>query len=75
VFNLEDHASCNYDYVEIHEGSVGGRNLGRYCGQTIPANLTAYSGLWLKFRSDDSSAGQGFMATYSTGEKDSTKGL
>ncbi|XP_053408750.1 cubilin-like isoform X2 [Mercenaria mercenaria] len=64
-FNMEVHDNCNYDYLELHEGELGGPLLGRFCGNDIPSNLTAYNGLWIKFRSDDSATGQGFIASYS----------
>ncbi|WAR06690.1 CUBN-like protein, partial [Mya arenaria] len=64
VFDLETHDNCNYDYIELHEGELGGPLLGRFCGNDIPSNLTAYNGVWMKFRSDDSSTGRGFVAQY-----------
>ena len=66
LFNLEQHSNCNYDYLELHEGQLGGPMIGRFCGNVIPTNLTSYNGLWMKFRSDSSSTGQGFIAQYST---------
>jgi len=72
LFQLEDHENCNYDYIEIHEGQLGGPLLGRFCGNDAPSNLTAYNGLWIKFRSDESSTGQGFVAQYTSGESAST---
>ena len=69
MFNLEQHSNCNYDYLELHEGQLGGPLIGRFCGNSIPSNLTSYSGLWMKFRSDESSTGQGFVAVYSTSMK------
>lgn len=56
------------DYLELREGNVHGRLLGRYCGNQAPSNLTAVNGLWIKFRSDDSLTEQGFIAQYSTGK-------
>ncbi|XP_071156308.1 cubilin-like isoform X2 [Mytilus edulis] len=66
-FSLEDHLpTCAMDYLELREGNVHGRLLGRYCGNQAPSNLTAVNGLWIKFRSDDSLTEQGFIAQYST---------
>lgn len=68
-FSLEDHLpTCAMDYLELREGNVHGRLLGRYCGNQAPSNLTAVNGLWIKFRSDDSLTEQGFIAQYSTGK-------
>ncbi|KAH3692443.1 hypothetical protein DPMN_194284 [Dreissena polymorpha] len=66
VFNMEDHEFCNLDYVEIHEGQLGGPLLGRFCGENRPTNLTAYNGLWIKFRSDESASALGFVAQFSS---------
>lgn len=67
---MEDHLpNCNMDYLELREGNVHGRLIGRYCGDQTPTNLTAVNGIWAKFRSDDSYNEQGFIAQYSTGKK------
>lgn len=66
TFNLMNHPSCNYDYVELREGDVHGRLIGRYCGTRFPGNLTAANGLWIKFRSDEYGSGTGFLAEFNT---------
>lgn len=66
TFNLLNHPSCNYDYVELREGDVHGRLIGRYCGTRFPGNLTAANGLWIKFRSDVYGSGTGFLAEFNT---------
>ena len=67
-FRLEDHLpDCNMDYLELREGNVHGRLIGRYCGYDVPANITSVNGLWMKFRSDESLTEQGFIAQYSSG--------
>ncbi|XP_078582053.1 cubilin-like isoform X2 [Branchiostoma floridae x Branchiostoma japonicum] len=66
LFDLENHNTCTYDYIEIREGTDdSGALLGRFCGQTVPANVTTGHQLWIKFRSDYSLTGAGFMAQYS----------
>ena len=57
------------DFLELREGNVHGRLIGRYCGDQTPTNLTAVNGIWAKFRSDYSYNEQGFVSQYSTGKK------
>ena len=64
-FNLESSLNCNADYVEVRE-AVGSRVIGRYCGNQLPNNLTASQSLRVKFRSNENTPGQGFMATYNS---------
>ncbi|KAJ8306835.1 hypothetical protein KUTeg_014919 [Tegillarca granosa] len=66
LFNIEEHETCNSDYVEFREGDVNGRLIGRFCGTNTPGNITAINGLWMKFRSDSENTGIGFMGQYST---------
>ncbi|XP_021339749.1 cubilin-like, partial [Mizuhopecten yessoensis] len=67
VFSLEDNPSCNFDYLELRETDVNGNLIGRYCNTNLPSNLTAYNGLWMKFRSDDTPGPNaiGFLGQYS----------
>ncbi|KAJ8307340.1 hypothetical protein KUTeg_015424, partial [Tegillarca granosa] len=66
LFNIEEHETCNSDYVEFREADVNGRLIGRFCGTNTPGNITAINGLWMKFRSDSENTGIGFMGQYST---------
>ena len=65
-FNLESTSSCNYDYVEIRNGSSGSSPiLGKYCGSSTPIVPRAYSGsIFVTFRSDGSNSYKGFNATF-----------
>ncbi|XP_041458355.1 cubilin-like [Lytechinus variegatus] len=62
IFNLEP--VCSQDYVELRQDDASGALIGRYCGNTIPSNVTAVGSLWMKFRSDSQSSGAGFLASY-----------
>ncbi|XP_072174323.1 cubilin-like [Diadema setosum] len=64
VFNIESSNGCAQDYVEFRQGSETGALIGRFCGDTIPSNVTSTGTLWMKFRSDSQSTGVGFMANY-----------
>ncbi|KAK3106526.1 hypothetical protein FSP39_021900 [Pinctada imbricata] len=66
MFSFESHDNCNFDYLEIREGDVNGRFIGRYCGNDLPGNITAANGMWIKFRSDESSTAPGFVADFSS---------
>ena len=65
MFELEDSDYCNHDFVEVREGGEAGDVLGRYCGNTLPSNMTTGHDLWIKFRTSPTVQGRGFMADYS----------
>uniref|UniRef100_H2YKV3 CUB domain-containing protein n=1 Tax=Ciona savignyi TaxID=51511 RepID=H2YKV3_CIOSA len=64
--DIEDHAECGWDYLELRDGPDETAPLiGRFCGQIPPPSITSLSNnLWLKFRSDEAQVGSGFRATY-----------
>ncbi|XP_071787824.1 cubilin-like isoform X2 [Asterias amurensis] len=62
AFNLE--VDCNLDYLEARVGDENGALIGRYCGPRRPSNLTATGTMWLKFVSDPSGTGTGFLANF-----------
>ena len=42
--------------------------VGRYCGSTLPSSyLTSSNQLWVNFKSDGSTRGSGFRATWEVG--------
>ncbi|XP_046392545.1 cubilin-like [Ischnura elegans] len=65
--DLEEEHSCRYDYVEIRDGpDVRGKLLGTYCsGHPLPF-VSSSDQLWIKFRSDQSNQGRGFVLRYAT---------
>nr|XP_020470999.1 cubilin [Monopterus albus] len=65
--NLESHASCAFDYVEVRDGRLETDPLiGKYCGSTLPAPIVSSSNfLWIRFKSDSSVSQAGFRAVYS----------
>ncbi|CAH2282322.1 cubilin [Pelobates cultripes] len=67
TFSLQISDNCTNDYVEVREGNETGMLLGRYCGISLPSNVTTITGhiLWIKFVSDHSNSGSGFRATFS----------
>ncbi|KAG8232959.1 hypothetical protein J437_LFUL011452, partial [Ladona fulva] len=52
--DLEDHQSCDFDYVEIRDGSDStAALLGKYCNQNHPLHFVSTgNSLWVKFMSD-----------------------
>lgn len=70
-FEIENHDSCVYDYVEVRDGH--NRNsplLGIYCGYKAPPDLRSTGNeLFVKFVSDGSVQKAGFSATVMKGEK------
>ncbi len=65
LFELEESDFCNKDFVEVRRGGATGDVIGRYCGNSLPTNLTVGNQLWIKFRSSAQVQGRGFMAQYS----------
>uniref|UniRef100_A0A3Q4HHJ3 Cubilin (intrinsic factor-cobalamin receptor) n=1 Tax=Neolamprologus brichardi TaxID=32507 RepID=A0A3Q4HHJ3_NEOBR len=66
-FNLEYHANCNFDYLEVYDnGTVQtGNMIGRYCGRSVPPSITSTDNqLTLLFVSDSSLNTEGFSASY-----------
>ncbi|KAF7654159.1 hypothetical protein LDENG_00073270 [Lucifuga dentata] len=66
-FSLETQDVCDFDYVEVHNGTDAGAGqvLGRFCGANFPPDLTS-SGphMTVVFLADEGVADSGFNATY-----------
>ncbi|KAH0568173.1 hypothetical protein KQX54_019308 [Cotesia glomerata] len=62
-FDIESSPNCDRDYLEIRENSPSGKLLGAFCGNTIDP-ITSNTKLWIKFRSDSSGTGKGFLGEY-----------
>ncbi|CAL1576609.1 unnamed protein product [Knipowitschia caucasica] len=67
-FNMESHSSCNFDYVEVRNGSSASAPLlGKFCGSTLPSPVFPQSNqLYLRLKSDYSNALDGFEATWTS---------
>lgn len=65
-FELENHESCVYDYVEIRDGNSENANfLGKFCGLKIPNELHSTGNeLYVKFVSDLTVQKAGFASTF-----------
>ena len=62
-FNLESHANCTYDWLEVRDGGASNSPLiGRkLCGTKLPKRITSKRNyLFAKFHSDSSSVRAGF---------------
>lgn len=62
-FDVETHANCNYDYLEVYDGnSVNAPLIGRYCNGTPPPSVIQSTGaaLTIKFSSDVSLTEAGY---------------
>lgn len=68
-FELEPHHQCNYDHVEIFDGSSAeSKSLGKFCGSNVPEPLLASGNeMYMSFFSDASVQRKGFHATHTTG--------
>lgn len=71
-FNLEESNGCYFDSVNVYDGYVNEtagadptKPIGNFCGSNIPPLILSTGNvLSLVFKTDDSSAGDGFVATY-----------
>ncbi len=66
-FYIEPHASCDFDYLQVLDGSDQNSNqLGKLCGTTAPDTITTSgNAALLRFRTDSSVAHPGFKVTAS----------
>ncbi|XP_043658315.1 cubilin homolog [Drosophila teissieri] len=62
--DLEKSDGCNRDYLEVREESERGQLIGVYCGNELPGVIHSRGAIWMKFKSDDDTVGEGFMASY-----------
>ncbi|EZA59389.1 Cubilin [Ooceraea biroi] len=61
-FELEDHSSCAFDYLEIRNGGYESAPLiGKFCGTEIPTEIPSQTNqMYIKFVSDFSRSMEGF---------------
>jgi PKD repeat protein len=68
-FNVEFHESCNYDYLEIYDGSdMNAPLLGKWCGTDSPGTIVADNeegSLTFYFHSDQNTTNSGWKALVS----------
>ena len=63
-FNLEPHASCEYDHVTVLDGD-GSTLLAKTCGTNKPGKITSKTNVAnIKFKSDTSVNNKGFRAEW-----------
>ncbi|VDM95878.1 unnamed protein product [Thelazia callipaeda] len=66
-FDLERETNCEFDYVEIYDGSeqLRQKRVARYCGDKLPPSFTSSGpSLLLVLSTDDSEEQKGFIAEY-----------
>ncbi|NXV89265.1 CDCP2 protein, partial [Calonectris borealis] len=69
-FELEYHAACAYDYLQVYNGAARDRGnlLGTFCGRSPPPPFSsAWHVMAVVFRSDRHVAKRGFAAAYRKG--------
>lgn len=66
-FDIENQASCGWDYLRVYDGtSTSGNLFGTYCGTTSPGTITSTTGsLHFVFHSDDVETRPGWAASIS----------
>lgn len=65
-FELETHANCLLDYVEVRDGDdMDSRLIGVFCGNKVPPILRSTTNkMFIKFVSDNSGENAGFSAMF-----------
>ena len=67
AFNVENHATCGYDYLSIYNGSNSSApQIGKYCGTNSPGTVTSTFGcLHFVWHSDGGAVDAGWQAAIS----------
>ncbi|EDV46242.2 cubilin homolog [Drosophila erecta] len=69
-FDVEDSTECRFDWLQINDGrSAAAQIIGRYCGNHLPHGgniISSGNQLYLWFRSDNSTAREGFDLTWNS---------
>ncbi|XP_061569576.1 cubilin-like [Cololabis saira] len=65
--HIQNHQSCDLDYLQLRLGDSDGELLARFCGQTTPRTpiVVFTPELWIHFQTDSSLGDLGFRAKYS----------
>ncbi|XP_029345465.1 cubilin isoform X2 [Acyrthosiphon pisum] len=66
-FSLDDHLTCNNDYVDVYDNSIQGNasKIAKYCGSKVPPVLTSLGNrLTIVYKTDHLGALDGFMLNY-----------
>ncbi|CRL00998.1 CLUMA_CG014207, isoform A [Clunio marinus] len=70
TFNIEPSADCRFDWLQIHDGrSSSSYMVGRFCGNQLPKGgniISTHNQLYLWFRSDNSTAHEGFELSWTS---------
>ena len=67
-FQLEDHPSCDNDFIEVYSGQANARTkIGRYCGQRFPAFIESSSNVMeITFVSNNKGTRSGLKLHYTS---------
>ncbi|KAJ8389047.1 hypothetical protein AAFF_G00124440 [Aldrovandia affinis] len=67
-FDVESHPSCNYDFLEVRNGSTASAPLlGKICGSALPNPFfPGANELFLRFKTDYTSTRNGFEITWTS---------
>uniref|UniRef100_A0A5F9D8X5 Scavenger receptor cysteine-rich domain-containing protein DMBT1 n=1 Tax=Oryctolagus cuniculus TaxID=9986 RepID=A0A5F9D8X5_RABIT len=69
---LEQHSYCDFDYVEIFDGSLNSSLLGKICNDSGQIFTTSSNRMTVLFRSDISVQNTGFLAWYNSFPRDAS---
>ena len=64
--NIESGQNCKYDYLQIRETADSGKDLGKFCGRTLPQPIESVNNkIFIHFHSDDQQTRTGFKLKWS----------
>ena len=64
--------ACKFDYVAVYSGfnESDARIMGKFCGKTAPQPMSALGNMIVRFKTDATVGGVGFLANYRASGKD-----
>ncbi|XP_071098018.1 uncharacterized protein [Haliotis cracherodii] len=62
---IEDSASCLFDFVQVHDGeNASAPVIGKFCGISTPSYVTSGASMYVLFKTDSSGSHIGFYIKY-----------
>ncbi|XP_065052552.1 cubilin-like isoform X5 [Rhopilema esculentum] len=70
TFDVEEDYTCRFDFLLVKAPGNLGRELGKFCGNRLPANIEVGGNkVWILFKSDDTLNKRGFRVTWASKQK------
>ncbi|KAG5668318.1 hypothetical protein PVAND_016262 [Polypedilum vanderplanki] len=63
-FDIAPSTNCNENYLEIRKMNANGELIGVFCGNIKPEQIEPAQAYWIKYKTDNISPNNGFLAEY-----------